>query len=162
MKCHVFEKLFLNLILKITFVWETKSTWGTPILRHASRKFSTFRRHLAIVSLGWKERKKIWNCMYSYAQTHTYTKTYKCSYEQNKCQSHLPLPVRVHGCSVWIGDARGWPDGTTRPRQSKLPQDHWVKTPWVYTRYSAWGMQNFFYIFLGNIFIWIIYAKRIS
>lgn len=27
-------------------------TWGTPILRQASRKFSTFLRHLAMVSLG--------------------------------------------------------------------------------------------------------------
>lgn len=27
-------------------------TCGTPILRQASRKFSTFRRHLAMVSLG--------------------------------------------------------------------------------------------------------------
>lgn len=35
-------------------MWRGRHNWlcGTPILRQASRKFSTFRRHLAMVSLG--------------------------------------------------------------------------------------------------------------
>lgn len=33
-------------------------TCGTPIFLQASRKFSTFLRHLAMLSLGWKGKKK--------------------------------------------------------------------------------------------------------
>lgn len=33
-------------------------TSGTPILLQASRKFSTFLRHLAMLSLGWKKKTK--------------------------------------------------------------------------------------------------------
>ncbi len=117
---HMKQKLF----------WFLKTTWGTPILRQASRKFSTFRRHLAIVSLGWKERKHETDAMLC-----TDTET------QANPESLSPLPVRGHGCSVWTGDAHGWPDGTTRPRQSKLPRDQWVRTPWVGTRCST-GLQN--------------------
>lgn len=44
---------------KLKETWNTKSrsgpTSGTPIFLQASRKFSTFRRHLAMPSLGWKE-----------------------------------------------------------------------------------------------------------
>lgn len=35
------------------------STCGTPIFLQASRKFSTFRRHLAMLSFGW-ERKTLY------------------------------------------------------------------------------------------------------
>lgn len=31
-------------------------TSGTPIFLQASRKFSTFLRHLAMLSLGWKKK----------------------------------------------------------------------------------------------------------
>lgn len=34
-------------------------TSGTPCFLQASRKFSTFRRHLAMPSLGWKQRQSV-------------------------------------------------------------------------------------------------------
>lgn len=53
-------KNWIGLTLIFLYVF---NTCGTPILRHASRKFSTFRRHLAMVSLGcrWHAEKSLTN-----------------------------------------------------------------------------------------------------
>lgn len=79
-------------------------TSGTPIFLQASRKFSTFLRHLAMPSLGWKQSRTetIWK------------KNLQEDLSPEQTERGLPQQVRERGCQKPSEGERDWRGGRAR------------------------------------------------
>lgn len=96
--------------------------------------------------------------MYSYEQTHTYTKTYKCSYEQNKSEKSLTTA----GEGTWmLGMDRGrtwlarWHNTTPSVKAAprSLGKDTLSRHSIFYMREAKRDLQFLFVIFLFELYM---------
>lgn len=131
--------------------WVTCLTSGTPIFLQASRKFSTFLRHLAMLSLGWKHKDTFTQQDYfSENKQNTFHQDYEVLVEiRNKILDiylssrrsgltvwDVPLQARARGCCQQSVAECDWPDGRARRRPSERTRGLQEGRPSVCSRCS--------------------------
>lgn len=131
-------------------------TCDTPNFLQASRKFSTFLRHLAMLSFGcgtefvnsYMEKFYCFFILYMFKIFLPFFSSWQVvcfglrDLKQQVFNRYLPLLGRVHGCWPLTEDECDWPDGTGQRHPSEQLRHRPAARPLVWTPGSERSHRN--------------------